>query len=179
MSPSWTSMRPSTSRRSTLPEGVKPIIRGRDFTVCSIVAPTSVHRRAAAPLPPPPPRPSSEAAPAEGAAPAAGAAAACRRRRAGCRRQGRARRRAGQEVRRSGRPRRGERVMVRHAASYRGAGQSRRAICAQPAQCRLHRRRRNSRRITASGPGAPSSTACCRKARWRAARPICSSPRPT
>jgi len=26
----------------TLPNGVKPIIRGRDFTICSIVAPTSV-----------------------------------------------------------------------------------------------------------------------------------------
>src|ERR1700759_4968104 len=34
----------------TLPEGVKPTIRGRDFTVCSIVAPTSVieEQRAAA-----------------------------------------------------------------------------------------------------------------------------------
>ena len=74
MSPSWTSTRPSTSSALTLPEGVKPIIRGRDFTICSIVAPTSVIeeqqrcrrgcRRARA----------VEAAPAEGAAPAAGAA---------------------------------------------------------------------------------------------------------
>ena len=50
--------------------------------------------------------------------------------------------------------------MPEHAVAHRRAGQSRRAICAQPAQCRLHRRRRNSRRITASGPGAPSSKAC-------------------
>ena len=34
----------------TLPDGVKPIIKGRDFTICSIVAPTSVveEQRAAA-----------------------------------------------------------------------------------------------------------------------------------
>jgi len=37
----------------SLPEGVKPIIRGRDFTVCSIVAPTSVieEQKAAAAAP--------------------------------------------------------------------------------------------------------------------------------
>jgi large subunit ribosomal protein L25 len=59
----------------TLPEGVKPVIRGRDFTVCSIVAPTSVieEQRAAAAAAS---APAAEAAPAEGAAPAAGAAAA-------------------------------------------------------------------------------------------------------
>jgi large subunit ribosomal protein L25 len=58
-----------------LPQGVKPIIRGRDFTVCSIVAPTSVieEQRAAAAAAS---APAAEAAPAEGAAPAAGAAAA-------------------------------------------------------------------------------------------------------
>jgi large subunit ribosomal protein L25 len=58
-----------------LPEGVKPIIRGRDFTICSIVAPTSVieEQRAAAAAAS---APAAEAAPAEGAAPAAGAAAA-------------------------------------------------------------------------------------------------------
>jgi len=58
----------------TLPEGVKPIIRGRDFTVCSIVAPTSVveEQRAAAAAAS---APAAEAAPAEGAAPAAAAAA--------------------------------------------------------------------------------------------------------
>ncbi|MEO7054508.1 MAG: 50S ribosomal protein L25/general stress protein Ctc [Rhizomicrobium sp.] len=57
-----------------LPEGVKPTIRGRDFTVCSIVAPTSVveEQRAAAAAAS---APAAEAAPAEGAAPAAGAAA--------------------------------------------------------------------------------------------------------
>jgi len=57
----------------TLPEGVKPIIHGRDFTVCSIVAPTSVieEQRAAAAAAA---APVVEAAPAEGAAPAAGAA---------------------------------------------------------------------------------------------------------
>jgi large subunit ribosomal protein L25 len=57
----------------TLPEGVKPIIRGRDSTVCSIVAPTSVReeQRAAAAAAGAP----AEAAAAEGAAPAAGAAA--------------------------------------------------------------------------------------------------------
>src|SRR6201996_3178230 len=59
----------------TLPEGVKPIIRGRDFTVCSIVAPTSVieEQRAAAAAAS---APAAEAAPAEGAAPAAAAGAA-------------------------------------------------------------------------------------------------------
>jgi large subunit ribosomal protein L25 len=57
-----------------LPEGVKPTIHGRDFTVCSIVAPTSVveEQRAAAAAAS---APAAEAAPAEGAAPAAGAAA--------------------------------------------------------------------------------------------------------
>ena len=58
-----------------LPEGVKPLIRGRDFTICSIVAPTSVieEQRAAAAAAA---APAAEAAPAEGAAaPAAGAAA--------------------------------------------------------------------------------------------------------
>jgi large subunit ribosomal protein L25 len=52
----------------SLPEGVKPVIRGRDFTICSIVAPTSVleEQRAAA---------ATAGAPAE-AAPAAEAAAA-------------------------------------------------------------------------------------------------------
>lgn len=72
----------------TLPEGVKPIVRGRDFTICSIVAPTSVIEEqkaaaaaaAAAALAPPveegevPPEGAAPAAP--GAAPAAGAAAA-------------------------------------------------------------------------------------------------------
>jgi large subunit ribosomal protein L25 len=60
----------------TLPDGVKPVIRGRDFTVCSIVAPTSVieEQRAAAAAAS---APVVEAAPAEGAAaPAAGAAPA-------------------------------------------------------------------------------------------------------
>ena len=58
-----------------LPAGVKPTIRGRDFTVCSIVAPTSVveEQRAAAAAAA---APAAEAAPAEGAAPAAAAAAA-------------------------------------------------------------------------------------------------------
>ena len=64
----------------TLPEGVKPIVRGRDFTVCSIVAPTSVIEEqkaaaaaasaaASAPV-------AEEGAAAEGATPAAGAAPA-------------------------------------------------------------------------------------------------------
>ncbi len=59
----------------TLPEGVKPIIKGRDFTICSIVAPTSVieEQRAAAAAAA---APAVEAAPVEGAAPAEGAAAA-------------------------------------------------------------------------------------------------------
>jgi large subunit ribosomal protein L25 len=58
-----------------LPEGVKPTIRGRDFTVCSIVAPTSVieEQRAAAAAAA---APVAEAAPVEGAAPAAAAGAA-------------------------------------------------------------------------------------------------------
>ncbi|HWY66384.1 MAG TPA: 50S ribosomal protein L25/general stress protein Ctc [Rhizomicrobium sp.] len=57
-----------------LPQGVKPVIRGRDFTVCSIVAPTSVieEQRAAAAAAA---APVVEVAPVEGAAPAAGAAA--------------------------------------------------------------------------------------------------------
>jgi large subunit ribosomal protein L25 len=52
-----------------LPEGVKPLIRGRDFTVCSIVAPTSVieEQRAAA---------AAASAPAADAKAAAGAKAA-------------------------------------------------------------------------------------------------------
>ena len=65
----------------SLPEGVKTVIRERDFTICSIVAPTSVkeEQRAAAAAAA---APAAEAAPAEGAAapgaaaPAAGAAAA-------------------------------------------------------------------------------------------------------
>lgn len=59
-----------------LPEGVKTVIRERDFTVCSIVAPTSVkeEQRAAAAAAA---APAAEGVPAEGAAaaPAAGAAA--------------------------------------------------------------------------------------------------------
>lgn len=46
-----------------LPAGVKPLIRGRDFTVCSIVAPTSMREEV-------------KTADAAAAAPAAGAAAA-------------------------------------------------------------------------------------------------------
>jgi large subunit ribosomal protein L25 len=59
----------------SLPEGVKTTIRGRDFTVCSIVAPTSVieEQRAAAAAAA---APAAEAAPVEGAAPAAAAGAA-------------------------------------------------------------------------------------------------------
>ena len=72
----------------TLPNGVKPVIRGRDFTVCSIVAPTSVieeQRAAAAAAAAAALAPVAEVVPAEGAAatpaapgaaPAAGAAAA-------------------------------------------------------------------------------------------------------
>lgn len=56
-----------------LPEGVKPVVRGRDTTICSIVASTTVReeQKAAAVAATAP----AEAAPAEGAAPAAGAAA--------------------------------------------------------------------------------------------------------
>ncbi len=57
-----------------LPEGVKPLIKGRDFTICSIVASTSVkeeQKKAAAGAD----APAAEAAPAA-AAPAAGAKAA-------------------------------------------------------------------------------------------------------
>jgi large subunit ribosomal protein L25 len=59
----------------TLPGGIKPIIRGRDFTICSIVAPTSVieEQRAAAAAAA---APAAEAVPAEGAVPAAAAAGA-------------------------------------------------------------------------------------------------------
>ena len=74
----------------TLPEGVKPVIRGRDFTVCSIVAPTSVieeqRAAAAAAAAAAGPKPRRRRAAARrrcraaprcpGAAPAAGAAAA-------------------------------------------------------------------------------------------------------
>ena len=58
----------------TLPEGVKPTIRGRDFTICSIVAPTSVieEQRAAALAAA---APAAEAEPVEGAAPVEGAPA--------------------------------------------------------------------------------------------------------
>ncbi len=64
-----------------LPDGVKPIIRGRDFTVCSIVAPTSVLEEqkaaaAAASAAANAPAAEAEAAPAAAAAaPAAGAKA--------------------------------------------------------------------------------------------------------
>ena len=56
----------------TLPAGVKSVIRGRDFTICSIVAPTSVieEQKAAAAAAA---APVVEVAPVEGAAPAAGA----------------------------------------------------------------------------------------------------------
>jgi large subunit ribosomal protein L25 len=59
----------------TLPEGAKPTIRERDFTICSIVAPTSVieEQRAAAAAAA---APAVEAVPVEGAAPAPGAAPA-------------------------------------------------------------------------------------------------------
>jgi len=58
-----------------LPEGVKPILRGRDTTICSIVASTTVReeQKAAAAAAT---APAAEAAPAEGAAPAAAAAPA-------------------------------------------------------------------------------------------------------
>jgi len=58
-----------------LPKGVKPVIKGRDFTVCSIVASTSVkeEQKAAAAAAD---APAAEAAPAAGAAPAAAAPAA-------------------------------------------------------------------------------------------------------
>ena len=61
-----------------LPEGVKPIIRGRDFTICSIVAPTSVleeQKAAAAAAAAAASAPVVEEAPAAGAAPAAAGAA--------------------------------------------------------------------------------------------------------
>jgi large subunit ribosomal protein L25 len=62
-----------------LPEGVKPLIRQRDFTIASIVAPTSVieeqRAAAAAAAAAASGAAPAEAAPAEGAAPAAGAAA--------------------------------------------------------------------------------------------------------
>jgi large subunit ribosomal protein L25 len=59
----------------SLPEGVKVTIRGRDVTVCSIVAPTSVieEQRAAAAAAA---APAAEVVPVEGAAPAAAAGAA-------------------------------------------------------------------------------------------------------
>jgi large subunit ribosomal protein L25 len=59
----------------TLPEGAKPVVRGRDFTVCSIVASTTVReeQKAAASAAD---APAAEAAPAAAAAPAAGAKAA-------------------------------------------------------------------------------------------------------
>ena len=59
----------------SLPEGVKTTLRGRDVTVCSIVAPTSVieEQRAAAAAAA---APAAEAVPAEGAAPVAAAGAA-------------------------------------------------------------------------------------------------------
>jgi large subunit ribosomal protein L25 len=58
-----------------LPAGVKVLIRGRDMTICSIVAPTSVieEQKAAAAAAA---APVVEAVPVEGAAPAEGAAAA-------------------------------------------------------------------------------------------------------
>ncbi|HXC54842.1 MAG TPA: 50S ribosomal protein L25/general stress protein Ctc [Rhizomicrobium sp.] len=65
-----------------LPEGVKPIIRGRDFTVCSIVAPSSIIEEqkaaaeaAAAAASAPVVEEAAEGAAPAGAAPAAGAAA--------------------------------------------------------------------------------------------------------
>ncbi len=60
----------------TLPEGVKPTIRERDFTVCSIVAPTSVieeQRAAAAAAAAAALAPVAEAVPGDGTAPAEGA----------------------------------------------------------------------------------------------------------
>jgi len=60
----------------TLPKGVKPVIRGRDFTICSIVAPTSVieeQRAAAAAAAAAALAPVAEVAPVEGAAAAPGA----------------------------------------------------------------------------------------------------------
>jgi large subunit ribosomal protein L25 len=68
----------------TLPEGAKPVIRGRDFTVCSIVASTTVREEqkaaaagADAPAAEAAPAAAAAAAPAAGAkAPAAGAKAA-------------------------------------------------------------------------------------------------------
>ncbi len=61
-----------------LPEGVVPMVRERDFTIASIVAPTSVldEQRAAAAAAGAPAAEAPAAAPGEGAAPAAGAAAA-------------------------------------------------------------------------------------------------------
>ena len=62
-----------------LPDGVKPIVRGRDFTVASIVAPTSVieeQKAAAAAAAAPVVEAAAEAAPATGAPGAAPAAAA-------------------------------------------------------------------------------------------------------
>jgi large subunit ribosomal protein L25 len=58
-----------------LPKGVKPVIKGRDFTVCSIVASTTVkeEQKAAAAAADAPA--AAEAAPAAGAAPAAAPAA--------------------------------------------------------------------------------------------------------
>jgi large subunit ribosomal protein L25 len=61
-----------------LPKGVKPIIKGRDFTVCSIVASTSVkeEQKAAAAAADAPAAEAAPAAAAAAAAPAAGAKAA-------------------------------------------------------------------------------------------------------
>jgi len=66
-----------------LPEGAKPVVRGRDFTVCSIVASTTVREEqkaaaaaADAPVAAVEAVPAAGATPAAGAAPAAGAKAA-------------------------------------------------------------------------------------------------------
>jgi large subunit ribosomal protein L25 len=61
-----------------LPKGVRPVISDRNFTICSIVAPTSVReelRAAAAAAEAPAAEPAAAAAPAAGAAPAAAAPA--------------------------------------------------------------------------------------------------------
>ncbi len=62
-----------------LPKGVKALVKGRDVTICSVVAPTSVieeQKAAAAAAAAAASGPVAEAAPADGAAPAEGAAAA-------------------------------------------------------------------------------------------------------
>ena len=136
-----------TSRRSSCPKASGPVIKDRDFTIASIVAPTSVieEQRAAAAAAARPPRPRSRKLPPK--APHLPLRPVQPPNLARLPDQVLLPPRLPPRPRRSnGRPREATcAAMADTRSSHRRPGQSRRGICAQSPQCGLHGGRRHPR----------------------------------